>query len=63
MRVRIDQERCQGHGRCYALAPEVFAADDDGFAEVVTDPVPPGLEERTRLAARNCPEEAVVVEG
>ena len=62
MRVRIDPEACQGHGRCYALAPEVFASDDDGFGTVVADPVPPGLEERAELAGRNCPEQAVAVE-
>lgn len=62
MRVRIVQERCQGHGRCYAVAPEVFDADDDGFGTVVADPVPPGLEERAELAVRNCPEQAIVVE-
>ena len=24
MRVRIDDEKCEGHGRCYGLAPELF---------------------------------------
>ena len=23
MRVRVDAEKCQGHNRCYALAPEL----------------------------------------
>ncbi len=63
MRVSIDPQRCQGHGRCYSVAPEVFAADDDGFGSVLADPVPPAEEDRARLAARNCPEDAVAVEG
>lgn len=62
MRVRIDTERCQGHGRCYALAPEVFGADEEGFAEVLADPVPNDAEDRAVLAERNCPEGAVSVE-
>ena len=24
MRVTVDSEKCQGHNRCYALAPDVF---------------------------------------
>ena len=32
MRVHIDDERCEGHGRCYALAPTVFEPDEIGAA-------------------------------
>ena len=62
MRVRIDAERCQGHGRCYGLAPAVFGSDEEGFGQVVADPVPPGEEEAARLAVANCPERAILVE-
>jgi ferredoxin len=37
MRIQLDQEKCQGHSRCYALAPEVFDVDDEGFAVVLID--------------------------
>ena len=30
MRVRVDRERCQGHARCFALAPELFELDELG---------------------------------
>ena len=63
MRVRIDADKCQGHGRCYSLAPELFDADDLGNATERGDgTVPAGLEDRAELAALNCPENAVVVE-
>ncbi len=63
MRVRVDDERCEGHGRCYALAPVVFQPDDLGNAQVVGDgTVPPGEEDRARLAAANCPEVAITIE-
>lgn len=63
MRVQVDTEKCQGHNRCYALAPELFDVDDLGFAEAVGDgEVPPHLEEAARLAEANCPEFAVIVE-
>lgn len=62
MRVRVDLERCQGHNRCYAIAPELFDVDDLGFAHELGDGVvPPALEESARLAAANCPEFAIEV--
>ncbi|MHB8671397.1 MAG: ferredoxin [Acidimicrobiales bacterium] len=63
MRLRIDQDRCVGHGRSYALAPEVFGPDERGHGEVLLDPVPPELESDARLGVENCPETAVVLEG
>ena len=62
MRVVVDSERCVGHGRCYALAPEVFEADDRGHSVVVVDEVPPELESQARSAAANCPEAAITIE-
>lgn len=62
MRVQIDDGRCQGHGRCYALAPAVFAPDDIGQGTVVGDgQVATGEEDRARLATANCPEQAITV--
>ncbi|MBE8520446.1 ferredoxin [Amycolatopsis sp. H6(2020)] len=62
MRVQIDPERCQGHGRCYDLAPELFGADAEGYGTVLSGgAVPPARESDGRLSAANCPESAVVV--
>lgn len=62
MRVRVDTEKCQGHNRCYALAPELFDVDEYGSAfEVGDGGVPYGLEERARLAVANCPEHAISI--
>jgi ferredoxin len=64
VRVRVDEERCEGHGRCYALAPELFEPDEIGNARVVGDgTVPADSVEHARLAAANCPELAVLIEG
>ena len=58
--VRIDAERCQGHNRCCAVAPELFEADDIGNARVKGDgTVAQALEAKARLAVANCPEHAV----
>ena len=59
-RVRVEADRCQGHNRCCAVAPELFEIDDLGFARARGDGgVPPALEEKARLAVQNCPEHAV----
>lgn len=62
MKVQIDSERCQGHGRCYDLAPGLFGEDEEGFGQVLGDgAVPPGQEREARLAVANCPERAVEI--
>lgn len=64
MKLHFDRDKCQGHGRCYALAPMVFESDDEGYAVKLIDgdDVPPELEAAARLAADNCPEYAITVE-
>ncbi len=61
MKVQIDPERCQGHGRCYDLAPGLFGDDDEGYGTVLGDgTVPPDKEQDARLAVVfNCPERAI----
>lgn len=64
MRLAIDVDRCQGHGRCYDLAPALFAPDDAGHAVLVPADglAPSDHEARARDAVRNCPEQALSIE-
>jgi ferredoxin len=63
MHVTVDQDRCQGHSRCYSLAPGLFDVDELGQAHPLNDGVvPAGSEDLARLAADNCPEYAITVE-
>ena len=63
MRIRFDRDPCQGHNRCYILAPELFDTDDEGYAVLrVQGTVPADLEEKARLAADNCPEFAIEID-
>jgi ferredoxin len=63
VKVRIDHQRCQGHGRCYDLVPEIFTEDEEGYSRLVSDgTVPDGMERKARLAEANCPENAISVE-
>ncbi len=62
MQVHVEAEKCQGHNRCYALAPDLFDVDEYGNAFELNDGiVPAGLEEKVRLVAANCPEFAVTI--
>jgi ferredoxin len=60
LRVQIDSSRCQGHGRCYDLAPDLFGEDEEGYGQVLGDgTVKPDQEQTARLAKLNCPEHAI----
>jgi ferredoxin len=60
VKVQIDSGRCQGHGRCYDLAPSLFGDDEEGYGTVLGDGVvPAGGEPDARRAASNCPERAI----
>lgn len=62
MKVQIDPGRCQGHGRCYDLAPELFGDDEEGYGQVLGDgDVPPGSKHDALLAVSNCPERAITI--
>jgi ferredoxin len=62
--IVVDHRACQGHGRCYDIAPEVFGADDDGHVVLLAagGRVSADAGERAVLAVRNCPERALSVE-
>jgi len=64
VKIRIDTDSCTGHGRCYAIAPELFdASDEDGYGIVLGDGVVSEIQVPfARQAAKNCPERAVVLE-
>jgi ferredoxin len=62
MSVSVDGGKCQGHNRCMAVCPEVFEADELGYAVVKIARVGPDLATAARLAEANCPERAITVE-
>lgn len=62
MRVHVNLDVCQGHARCEDICPEIFATDAvEGKCVILNADVPPALEEKARLAVRNCPEGALRV--
>lgn len=62
MKIQVNAEKCQGHARCYAIAPELFDVDDYGQSSVRGDGVVPvELVDKAKLAIANCPEYAIDV--
>ncbi|MDD2817758.1 MAG: ferredoxin [Candidatus Nanopelagicales bacterium] len=61
MKVAIDVDLCQGHGRCYEIAPEVFTDDDRGRGELLMVEIPADLQEKVRQAVNTCPERAITI--
>ena len=63
MKVRVDQEKCQGHTLCAMIAPDMFQLSDiDGSSSAVTEVVPADQIELVREAAHSCPEQAILIE-
>lgn len=61
--INVDRTRCQGHGRCYGLAPNLYRPiDADGHSEFIGEPIDTRNEELIKLGSRtikNCPEGAL----
>ena len=62
MRASIDRDGCIGCELCSQICPDVFRMDDEGLAEVYTNPVPEDSEEPAQEAADNCPVGVITVE-
>lgn len=51
----VDWTRCDGHGLCAHVLPELVALDDNGFPDIADQPVPAPLAIRARKAVEMCP--------
>jgi ferredoxin len=62
LKIHVNPDKCQGHNRCKALAPELFELDEFGNSREVGDgSVPDRLVEKAALARANCPEFAIEI--
>jgi ferredoxin len=62
MKIRLIRSKCAGHAQCYAVAPEIFPIDDEGFCILVERIVEPGQAEAARAGVSACPELALVID-
>ncbi len=61
MKVRIDPDKCTGHGVCEGVAEDIFEVRDDGLAYVLQDP-PEDRRADVDQAIKECPTLAISVE-
>ncbi|MBA4180486.1 MAG: ferredoxin [Anaerolinea sp.] len=59
MKVQVNHDVCEGHGKCQAAAPEVFELRDDDLSHVLVENVPEALKEKVERAIRLCPRQAI----
>ncbi|GIH96901.1 NADH-ubiquinone oxidoreductase-F iron-sulfur binding region domain-containing protein [Planobispora siamensis] len=55
IRLTIDWTRCQGHGLCAKLAPDLVRLDEHGFPVFSREAVPPQLLRLARRSVEMCP--------
>jgi ferredoxin len=53
--LELDRIRCDGHGICAELLPELISLDDWGYPIVKQGPLPDHLSELARRAVDDCP--------
>ncbi|UGQ12651.1 ferredoxin [Yinghuangia sp. ASG 101] len=62
MKVRVDEDLCQGHTLCAMIAPKVFELSEiDGHSSPISEDVPADQEEKVQEAVRSCPERAISI--
>jgi ferredoxin len=61
MRVKVDSDLCQGHGRCYVLYPQLFESDDEGYSVPKDLELTGELGSDARQAVDVCPECAISI--
>ncbi|MGH3263665.1 MAG: ferredoxin, partial [Trebonia sp.] len=53
--IMVDWARCEGHGLCAHLVPELIHLDRNGYPVILPIPVPPWLEQDAKQAVQMCP--------
>ena len=63
MRLAVDGASCMGHGRCYRMAPDLLAYDDEGYVTIrdQTIEVPDDQVAAAEDAEGTCPEQAITL--
>jgi ferredoxin len=61
VKLHVDGASCMGHGRCYAMAPDLLAFDDEGYVTIrdQTIDVPADQVDAAEDAEATCPEQAI----
>lgn len=54
MRIHVDYARCEGHGQCAAVSPEIVSLDDDANPVLVFQGEVPEEHHADAMAAVSC---------
>lgn len=60
-KIRLDRSKRQAHGLCYAVNPELFPIDDDGYSTLTERSIELGDEQDALAAVAACPEDALII--
>ena len=63
MKVVVDFDKCASNARCMKACPEVFEVREDGFLYILKEEPEEGLRTKVEQAMRDCPTQAITVEG
>jgi ferredoxin len=64
VKVVVDALRCDAHGVCVDVCPDVFAlSDDDDKVRVLIEEPDESLREQVQRASVVCPKAAITIEG
>lgn len=61
LRVVVDRDLCDAHGRCVESAPNVFAIGDDDQMHLLTGNPPESERANVEAAVRRCPKGALSI--
>ncbi len=61
MNIKIDKDRCVGNARYWAIAPDLYEMNDDGYITIDGFDVPERLVAIARRGARACPENVITI--
>jgi ferredoxin len=53
--LAIDRIKCDGHGLCAEILPELIRLDDWGYPIIAAGPIPPHLLPLAKRAIEDCP--------
>lgn len=63
MKVRVNWERCEGHGLCCEEVPEVFQLRETDQVTLLDEQPSEDLRPQLETAARYCPKNAISIDG
>lgn len=61
VRVIVDFETCESHGKCAEVAPQVFEVRDDSCLYLLDESPDERLRSAVEEAARLCPTRAIII--